>query len=451
MLGAAIVQSAANAVPSFSTGVKIGEVSVNEAIIWARLSADGHDGDTRLNKKISSNGMSGSVQVTYWPKGSPQKASTLKSVVVDPNKDFTCQIRLSELHPQTTYLAKLRAFSESGAQGQELAVTFKTAPLAGVISPVEAVLVTCQGHETIDDASKGHWVYKKMLSHAPDFFIHTGDVVYYDKAGALPLSKTITAARHRWGSMFTYRWNRDFPSQVSSYFMKDDHDTLKNDCWPGQTYGEIIWEEGVDLFKEQTPQGPLPYRKVRWGKDLELWLIEGRDYRSPNHQPDGPDKTILGKTQKEWLKNTLKESDATFKLVVFPSPVVGPDKKGKKDNHSNSTFAHEGKELREFLSKIPHLFVVCGDRHWQYASKDPDTGLIEICCGPINNTHALRGGNADFDEKYHLYYGGGKGGYLRVAVTRAENRPKISFIWHGDQASDGEINHQEDFFASDDS
>ena len=33
-----------------------------------------------------------------------------------------------------------------------------------------------------------------------------------------------------------------FKREVSSYFIKDDHDTLKNDAWPGQTYGELTWD-----------------------------------------------------------------------------------------------------------------------------------------------------------------------------------------------------------------
>ncbi|NIP84111.1 MAG: alkaline phosphatase, partial [Planctomycetales bacterium] len=62
--------------------------------------------------------------------------------------------------------------------------------------------------------------YRQMLTHDPDFFIHTGDVVYYDKGKAQPPSKTVKAARQRWNRMFSYTWNRAFPMQVSCYFMK---------------------------------------------------------------------------------------------------------------------------------------------------------------------------------------------------------------------------------------
>jgi len=436
------VLDAGTANPALSNGVKIGEVTQDQALVWVRLTAP-----REPTMETVAPGVPGKVQIIYRAENDGQSLVEMPPVAVDPAKDFTCQIPLNGLEPNTRYEVKVSALSESGAIGESIVGQFKTAPRADQIADVEAVVVTCQGHETIDHPEKGHWVYSHMLTHQPDFFIHTGDVVYYDKGKAYPLSKTVKSARERWNRMFTYDWNRDFNSQVSSYFMKDDHDTLKNDCWPGQKYGDLTFEDGLALFKEQTPQGELPYRRVRWGKDLEFWMIEGRDYRSPNQAPDGPEKTILGEAQKAWLKETLQASDATFKLVVFPSPIVGPDKGGKNDNHANEGFSHEGDELREFLSGMPNTYVVCGDRHWQYGSKDPVTGLVEICCGPINNAHAKRGGNADEDKDYHLYYGGGRGGYLKIKVTRDAGTPKISFIWYGDKTVDGQIHHQLEFSA----
>ncbi len=432
--------------PYFATGIKIGEVTSSRAIVWARLTSV-ETADTRA-KQASAPGVSGTVQVRYWPAGEEAQATILPPVPVDPERDFICQIGLEELLPATSYQVEVTALSDAGVKGQVLTGKFNTAPDAGQVSEFTGVVVSCQGLETVDDPQKGHWSYAHMLTHNPDIFIHTGDVVYYDKDKAQPYSKNVADARQRWNRMFGLIWNRDFHAQVASYFMKDDHDTLKNDCWPGQTYGDLTWQEGLALFKEQTPQGELPYRSLRWGKDVELWFLEGRDYRSANTEPDGPDKTILGPEQKAWLKRTVVASDATFKLVVFPSPVVGPDKDGKTDNHSNAAFEHEGKELREFFAGIANTYVVCGDRHWQYASQDPATGLIEICSGPINNAHGLRGGFIEKDPKYHLYYGGGKGGYLRVDVKREDEVPTLTFTWFGDKSSNGAINHQMVFQAA---
>ena len=71
--------------------------------------------------------------------------------------------------------------------------------------------------------------------------------------------------------------------------------------------------------------------------------------------PDGSDKTIWGKEQKEWFKKTVKESTATWKILVSPTPLVGPDRVQKDDNHSNIGFKHEGDELRNwFKNNVPN-------------------------------------------------------------------------------------------------
>ena len=99
----------------------------------------------------------------------------------------------------------------------------------------------------------------------------------------------------------------------------------------GQKYGSVTFEEGVRLFnEEQFPSRTPRYQTVQWGKDLQVWFLEGRDFRSPNTMVDGPEKTILGVEQKAWLFKTLDASTATFKLVFSPTPIVGPDRSGKK-------------------------------------------------------------------------------------------------------------------------
>ena len=45
--------------------------------------------------------------------------------------------------------------------------------------------------------------------------------------------------------------------------------------------------------------------------------------------------------------------------------------------------------MRQRFSAIPGVIVFCGDRHWQYASADSDTGLWEFGCGPGSEKHQL--------------------------------------------------------------
>ena len=153
--------------------------------------------------------------------------------------------------------------------------------------------------------------------------------------------------------------------------------------------GDFTFEQGQAIFLDQVPmRNKKTYRTVRWGKDLQIWLVEGRDYRAPNDIPDGPEKVIWGKEQMDWFKKTVQESDATFRVLISPTPVVGPDRTTKNDNHSNKTYTYHGSRLREFIASQKNMVTVCGDRHWQYVSVDEATGLREYSCGPASDEHA---------------------------------------------------------------
>jgi alkaline phosphatase D len=49
---------------------------------------------------------------------------------------------------------------------------------------------------------------------------------------------------------------------------------------------------------------------------VELFILDTRQYRSRNSEPDGPGKSMLGETQRRWLLDGLAASDAVWKVVV---------------------------------------------------------------------------------------------------------------------------------------
>lgn len=441
--------------PYFASGIKVGEVDQDSAIVWIRLTKEKEANfellpmfteglDVRKKSKAEMPvgvvpGMAGEARVLYWKKGGEVGKSKTKWVEVAEERDFSHQFMLEKLQSNTRYEFEVEA-RKSGKGDAVTTITggFKTAPTREQGVPVSFVVTTCQAVRSVDSGKEGHIAYKQMLDYNPDFFVHTGDILYYDKA---PHCKTLAQARAKWDLMFSYGYNREFHRNVSSYFMKDDHDTLRDDAYPGMKYGELNFERGLEIFREQVPMGEKTYRTIRWGKDVQVWLTENRDYRSKNPIKDGPEKTILGKEQKAWLKKTIAESDATYKFIITPGPMVGPDKKGKADNHSNAAFAHEGQELRDFVAEQKNTYVICGDRHWQYCSKDPNTGVLELGCGPINDEH-LFGGSSGKNPKFHRYFGE-KGGFL--AITVAEGKAKAEWFVTSEVDADGKpkIGHTE--------
>ena len=413
----------------FASGIKVGEVRQDSAIVWVRTTkhpladfsrlaifTEGLKGGVKDAGQMPIDvvpGQAAEVRVRYWPAATPEQSKQTAWAATSAAANFVHQFQLNDLQSACQYRWQAETRRPGGT---EVSATmdggFQTAPRPDQQTPVRFIVTTCQAVRSIDSGADGHQAYANMLKLQPSFFVHTGDIVYYDKA---PLCRNRAQAEAKWDLMFSYGHNQKFHRWVGSYFMKDDHDTLKNDCWPGQKYGDLSFEEGLQIFRQQVPMGDRTYRTFRWGKDVQIWLTENRDFRSPNKMADGPDKTILGAEQLAWLKQGIASSTATYKFVITPGPIVGPDKRGKADNHSNAAFAHEGAELRSFLSEQKNTYVICGDRHWQYCSKDPQTGLLELGCGPINDEHRY-GGNPGHNPDFHSYFNGG-GGFLSISVT----------------------------------
>ena len=393
------------------------------------LSSQLADGKTLDQMLGACPGAAGQVRVSWHPT---EDATALKSTGwknTTADDDFTAQWKLTELLPGTEYSVVVEA--RPGID-QPVSATrkgrFKTSPAADKSASLKFCVTTCHDFERRDDGEKGHKIYPSMTAIQPDFVVHAGDIEYYDKPH--PWAWTTELMRFKWSRIFSMPRNREFYSTHSTYFIKDDHDTLKNDSWPGQTYGNVTFEEGVRLFNlEQFPSHELRYQTVAWGRDVQIWILEGRDYRSANNLPDGPDKSILGVAQKAWLKKTLRDSTATFKLVFSPTPIVGPDRAKKKDNHANEIFAVEGQELREFFGTVEGLIVFCGDRHWQYASVDADTGVWEFGCGPGSEKHQLGWKKGDVRPVHRFLRVAG--GFLSGEVTHdAARKAKLTLHHH---------------------
>lgn len=383
-------------------------------------------------------GMPGEVKLTYYPLTNPDNKMITHWVAVDVEKNFTYQWKLENLEAGTKYVVELEARHDDRSKvSDRMEGSFRTPPRAEDEKEIGFCIVTCHDYWRRDTAG-GHKIYDSMLKLFPDFYVHTGDIEYYDKPE--PYALTEELMQFKWNRLFALPLQRKFWTQVTSYFMKDDHDVLRNDAFPGMTYGTVSWERGLGIFDEQLPACNKPYKTVRWGKDLQIWLTEGRVYRSRNTDPDGPEKTIFGREQKEWLFKTLEESDATFKLVINANPVLGPDRVNKKDNYSNSGFKYESDEIRDFLNRFDNVFLCNGDRHWQYVTHFEGTNLWEFGCGAGADKHA-GGWNQDDFRPEHLFLRV-KGGFLYGKVSRKNGKPTL-ILQHCDV--DGKIVHEEIF------
>jgi len=454
--------------PGLATGVRVGEVTHERAILWIRLTRDidRSTGRTHADAKRSAEagkkatakkragrqplelaagwtvdsldgacpGVEGEVRVLWGKMTSvdtaPKSLASGPWQAVDARHDFCARIVLSGLAADTLYAYRVETRSRDDVAGASFVGSFRTAPKADVARRVSFTVVTGQMFHDLDDPN-GFDIYPAMAGLAPDFLVATGDTVYYDSEW--PRVRSVELARYHWHRMYSLPRIVEFHRRVPGYWIKDDHDVYDNDCWPAKQSARaapFTFAQGQEIFREQVPMGERTYRTVRWGQHLQVWIVEGRDFRSANNAPDGSEKTIWGREQIAWLKKTLLASDATFRVLVSATPIVGPDRGGKKDNHANAGFRHEGDGFRAWARE--HLddrfWIVCGDRHWQYHSVHPTTGVQEFSCGPASDKHA--GGTPGADEEYHRFHRV-KGGFLSVTVDENDTGlATIAFRFH---------------------
>ncbi len=418
-----------------ATGLKVGELTPHSVRFWLRRTASSQ----RLSNGIVRRGQ-GPQAKHLDPNTSPNLlegatpgapgytrivCGKLRSpwLEVDPNSDFTIQHTLEALKPDTSYryTVETRA-TRNGRIDGELTGSFRTLASPNATAPSTIALLSCQMYCHMDRPDGFH-IYESIERLNPNFLLSCGDNVYYDNED--PIANTEALARYHWQRMYSLPTLVSCLSKIGGFWQKDDHDVLSDDAWPGMTPAKmapLTFEQGQRIFRQQVP-APLAtqpmYRTVRVNRHLELWLPESRDHRSPNNIPDGPSKSIWGEAQKRWLMSSLQSSDATFKILVNPNPIVGPDRKTKNDNHSNAGFATESLEFRRFLkNNFPgNVISVCGDRHWQYHSVDPESGLHEFGCGAASDEHA--GGTPGLDPQLHKFHRV-LGGFLKIQSTGAQ-------------------------------
>ncbi len=391
--------------PEHSQGEMAGHMTATTAILQTRL--------TLTNQAFNHDyiGCPGWACFEYTDRylAKSQKTAWMQAL---PEKDYIVKVKLEGLNPNTSYQYRLLYGLDTATYRTGHWCEFKTLPGTELSREINFVVNTGMNYQHFyyrpgrkylgTDKYNGFPAAKQMLLLQPDFFVGTGDNVYYDSP-AMPIGEGVDerSIRNYYHLQFSQPRLVELFSNVGTYWEKDDHDYRWNDCDTTDGERQPSHKLGIRMFKEQLPvtdpndYDEVTYKTYRVSRELQFWLVENRDYRSPNNMPDGPDKTIWGKKQKEWLKRTLKESDAAFKVLISPDPMIGPDDSYKTDNHVNRQgFRHEGQEFFQWLSDEGigrnEFLIICGDRHWQYHSIDP-TGYSEFATGAFVDANSRMG------------------------------------------------------------
>jgi alkaline phosphatase D len=423
------------------SGAKAGEITDRTAIVIVRLTTiPGQDAQGLIP------GRSGQARLHYGTAEDFRDAKSTEWETAVAEEDHGIQFLLAELKPASRYYYRVEFRAGDGAESAVAEPSsFVTAPAPDRRAGVMFHLTTCQD-------IRGESTYRPMAAQRPDFCVSAGDTVYYDGQGN---ARNVPQAWQAYQKMFGLPAMQDYYRHVGGYFMKDDHDYRFNDSdpymkgrWvnantqdPGvrltETRGnqrlDVAWlthAEGIRVFKQVFPLGEKTHRTVRWGQGLQIWMLENRDFRSPNNMPDGPEKSIWGKVQKAWLMETLLASDADYRIIISPNPIIGPDRLMKGDNHANlNGFWHEGQAFLDWLKEkqLENVILMCGDRHWQYHSIDRRNGrrTHEFSCGPTSDEHVQA--VPPLYEGVERPYAASRGGFMSVRYEPGDRSLAFDF------------------------
>lgn len=244
--------------------------------------------------------------------------------------------------------------------GSQASFTICVAGDAGLASDTPG-----DGDELVPDRISNSPIFDVIRQRALDegwlMFCHLGDLHYYN-LGQTPEFPDSTLANYRRG----YDDIFDQPNQARLYrevafqHLWDDHEYGPNDS----DGTHIDKANAAQVYREREPHYPLAeadaiYHTWTIGRILFI-ASDVRYYRSPNGDPDGPAKTMLGPAQKTWMDGLLADSDAEVLIWLMPSQWLGTSSDGW------DAFGTERDELVNLLSNrgwLGRTVMAYADRH----------------------------------------------------------------------------------------
>lgn len=433
--------------PATEWGVAAGDLGPEGAVVWSRT-----DRPSRMH-------VDWSVDPTF--KRHVREASFSEAL---ETSDFCAQVPLTGLPENRRVFYRV--------EFENLATGARSAPQVGSLltpaarpeRPIKFLWsgdVGGQGYGINPDLG-GMRIFDIMRQHKPDFFVHCGDMIYADSVyqpkkgakggGGRAWTNLMTEAKSKvaetqeefWGN---FRYNlldenlRRFNTEVPVVVQWDDHET-KNNWYPGRMLDEderykvkscsLLSARGRKAFFNYNPisiadghHGRV-YRHLPQGPLLDLFVTDARSYRASNNENQqdklGPDTAFFGGTQLRWLAQRLKQSQATWKVIVCSQPICLIVAHGAQtfEGIANGTGPARGRELEvawllSFIKRqnIKNVVWITADVH--YAAS--------------HHYHPDRANYKDFNPFWEFV-----SGPLNAATfgpNRVDKTFGVDVVWHG--------------------
>src|SRR4051812_25479666 len=268
---AVAVPSTADAA-KFRQGVTAAEVTSNSALVWTRAPKAGH-----VFLELARN-----PKFRHRFRG---KLSAKKSV------DHTAQGRARHLTPNTRYFYRFRQGKSKSPVGR-----FVTAPKPRANKVVKFAYSGDADAQRAQYATTPFYnnfqAYKSMAKENNAFNINLGDTIYSDSEvggsivnGEFVPAFAATTIPQKWAK---YKQNlgmanlRKVRASTSMYNHWDDHEFINDFTVPEN--GQALYDAGSAAFRDYMPvsfsSSKGIYRTVRWGKNVQLFFLDERSFRT---------------------------------------------------------------------------------------------------------------------------------------------------------------------------
>lgn len=388
-------------------GVAIGDVSAQRALLWLRT----------VGAAV--------VRVEWAPLSAWRQVSPSATVVASVSRttflktseetDYTLTIPLEGLTPSTRYQYHVVVGPVESSQSQLTGKPAATGEFVTLPDVTTSAAVSFAWSGDLGSGGRcrrgvdGYPIFDVIHQYHPDFFLFLGDTIYGDHLCSSPPNEpgadfkatTLDAYRLRHRYQRGADALRRFLMGTPVYVVWDDHEVRNNFAGP---YDEQM-PAGRQALREYWPiasprEDPHRlYRAVRYGADLELFILDVRQYRSRNVDQDGASKTMLGAAQLAWLLDGLQTSTATWKVIATPVPLsipkggdsTVPGHDGWAGGPDGTGFERERQVIVDTIlsRKIKNVVFLSGDVHWVQANaydpnQDGAVDFHEYIAGPLS-------------------------------------------------------------------
>ena len=355
--------------------------SITEAPIVGAVTSD----SAIVNCRVSA---AASVQVEYATNKNFTGSTTTSSVSAVSADDFTVSIGLSGLSASTMHW--YRIIVDGVVQSTANVHKFSTFP-SGSTTFKFAVFAD------VAPQDKSAACYQSARDDGALFALQIGD---FDHRNPVTLSDMRQMHRDMKDPSLSH--GSDFIQYVASKMcvahVFDDHDFGGDDS--DKTFAGKA--DAIKAFREHWPTHNTPNSAGIWHSftcgDAEFFMLDTRTQRDPDTDPDNASKSMLdgdniANDQKDWLKDGLLNSTATWKFIV--STVTGNSTARPASDDPWHSFSTERNEIRDFIANnnIDNVIVLSGDIHTGGGIDDGTNSGFDLPEMTVPHTNLAKGNN----------------------------------------------------------